>query len=222
MRATIWRGLRGRFDLIVEDVFVGSGRGVHKPDWLAGAALARLRATRLAPGGLLVSNSLDEAPAVARAFARLFPAACASPMRDYDNRVLVGRERALHAPPRCAGRWCASRCSRPALRAPARAHAHAERSRPSLEELEHGAVEASPPTRPSPGARRSAIVTRRAPGISSASSRWNFGGVSASWRPQITSVGWRIRRSRSAVSWLETGLALAREEVGAEAARRRA
>jgi SAM-dependent methyltransferase len=82
-------GLRGRFDLIVEDLFVGSGRGVHKPDWLAGAALARL-ADRLAPGGLLVSNSLDEAPATASAFAKLFPASLCLAVRDYDNRVLVG------------------------------------------------------------------------------------------------------------------------------------
>jgi len=81
--------LRRRFDLIVEDLFVGSGRGVHKPDWLAGAALARL-AKRLAPGGLLVSNALDEAPATARAFAKLFPVSLCLVVRDFDNRVLVG------------------------------------------------------------------------------------------------------------------------------------
>jgi spermidine synthase len=82
-------GLRDRFDLIVEDVFVGSGRRVHKPDWLAGAELASL-AGRLAPGGLLVANSLDEAPATARSFAKLFPASLCLTVRDYDNRVLVG------------------------------------------------------------------------------------------------------------------------------------
>ena len=81
--------LRRRFDLIVEDLFVGSGRGVHKPDWLAGAALERL-AKRLAPGGLLVSNALDEAPATAAAFAKLFPVSLYLAVRDFDNRVLVG------------------------------------------------------------------------------------------------------------------------------------
>ena len=88
--------LRGRFDLIVEDLFVGRGRAVHKPDWLAGAALARL-ADRLAPGGLLVSNALDEAPATARAFASLFPASLSLSVLGYDNRVLVGARAPLTA-----------------------------------------------------------------------------------------------------------------------------
>jgi len=82
-------GPGSRFDLIVEDLFVGSGRAVHKPDWLAGAALTQL-ARRLAPGGLLVSNTLDEAPATARAFARLFSASLGMAVRGFDNRVLVG------------------------------------------------------------------------------------------------------------------------------------
>ena len=81
--------LQRRFDLIVEDLFVGSGRAVRKPDWLAGGALARL-AGRLAPGGLLVSNSLDEAPATARVFAERFPATLCLAVRGFDNRVLVG------------------------------------------------------------------------------------------------------------------------------------
>lgn len=80
---------RGRFDLIVEDLFVGRGRGVRKPEWLGGEALAGL-ARRLAPGGLLVSNALDEAPATATAFARLFPASLCLVVRAFDNRVLVG------------------------------------------------------------------------------------------------------------------------------------
>jgi len=81
--------LRQRFDLIVEDVFVGSGRAVHKPEWLAGPGLGRL-ARRLAPGGLLVSNALDEAPATASEFARLFPVTLCLSVEDFDNRVLVG------------------------------------------------------------------------------------------------------------------------------------
>lgn len=88
--------LQRRFDLIVEDVFVGSGRAVHKPDWLARGVLARL-AGRLAPGGLLVSNTIDEAPAMARAFARLFPASLCLAVRDFDNRVLVGGSTPLTA-----------------------------------------------------------------------------------------------------------------------------
>jgi spermidine synthase len=89
-------GLHRRFDLIVEDVFVGSGRAVHKPEWLAGAALAGL-ARRLAPGGLLVSNALDEAPATARAFSQLFASSLCLAVRDFDNRVLVGGSARLTA-----------------------------------------------------------------------------------------------------------------------------
>src|SRR5262245_3156630 len=81
--------LEGRFDLIVEDLFVGCGRSVHKPDWLAAAALGR-RAGRLPPGGLLVSNALDEAPDTARALASLFPVSLSLSVLGYDNRVLVG------------------------------------------------------------------------------------------------------------------------------------
>jgi SAM-dependent methyltransferase len=81
--------LRQRFDLIVEDLFEGRGRGVHKPAWVDAAWLARL-ARRLAPGGLLVSNALDEAPALARAFERIFPVTLCIRVRDFDNRVLVG------------------------------------------------------------------------------------------------------------------------------------
>jgi spermidine synthase len=88
--------LRQRFDLIVEDLFVGRGRDVHKPPWLAGPALAQL-AQRLAPGGLLVSNALDEAPASASEFARIFPVTLCLSIRDYDNRVLVGGPRRLSA-----------------------------------------------------------------------------------------------------------------------------
>jgi len=88
------RGARGRFDAVIEDVFVGRGRGVHKPDWLPrpGLALARRRVAR---GGILVSNALDEAPAVAREMARLFPGSVRIDVEGYDNRVFVGGGRAL-------------------------------------------------------------------------------------------------------------------------------
>jgi spermidine synthase len=82
-------GLRRRFDLIVEDVFVGRDRGVRKPDWLGAAVLGRL-AGRLAPGGVLVSNALDEAPATARTFVRLFRASLCLAVDDFDNRVFAG------------------------------------------------------------------------------------------------------------------------------------
>jgi len=80
---------RRTYDLVVEDVFVGSGRAVHKPDWLPEPELDRV-ARRVASGGLLVCNALDEAPAVARAVAERFRAAVQIGVEGYDNRISVG------------------------------------------------------------------------------------------------------------------------------------
>jgi spermidine synthase len=80
---------RRRFDAILEDIFVGSARAVHKPEWLPEPGLARA-ARRLRRGGLLVSNAIDEAPAVARAMRTLFPGALRIDIEDYDNRIVVG------------------------------------------------------------------------------------------------------------------------------------
>ncbi|MCP5040392.1 MAG: hypothetical protein GY944_05135 [bacterium] len=83
------RGDERRFDLILEDVFVGVGRGVHKPGWLPlpGHELAK---ARLAPGGLLVSNTLDEADEVTRSMRKLFPGVLRIEVADYENIIVVG------------------------------------------------------------------------------------------------------------------------------------
>lgn len=80
---------RGRYDAILEDVFVGHGDAVHKPEWIPepGHALAR---RRLARGGLLVSNTLDEHGRVSRALWAHFPAQVSIEVEEYDNQVLVG------------------------------------------------------------------------------------------------------------------------------------
>lgn len=87
---------RRRFDLVIEDVFVGEGEGVHKPDWLPEPG-HRLCARRVAKGGLLVSNALDEAPAVARSLGALFPRVVRIDVDDYDNRVFVAGPAGLDA-----------------------------------------------------------------------------------------------------------------------------
>lgn len=79
---------RRRFDIVIEDVFVGQGRAVRKPDWLPAPGLA-LAARRLSPGGVLVSNTLDESAAVARELGRLYPKRVRIEVEDFDNRVLV-------------------------------------------------------------------------------------------------------------------------------------
>jgi len=87
---------RERFDAVIEDVFVGEGRAVRKPDWLPEPGLGAA-ARRVAPGGLLVSNALDEAAAVGRAVGRRFPAAVEIALARYDNRIHVGGPGGLDA-----------------------------------------------------------------------------------------------------------------------------
>jgi len=80
---------RKRFDVIVDDVFVGNRRTVRKPDWLPDPGLA-LAAGQLRAGGILVSNALDEAPSVAREMRRLFASTLQIEIDGYDNRVAIG------------------------------------------------------------------------------------------------------------------------------------
>jgi predicted O-methyltransferase YrrM len=87
---------RSRYDAILEDVFVGRGDDVHKPDWIPEPA-HRLAAARVARGGVLVSNTLEEHGRVERAMAGRFPAVVAIRTEDYDNRVLVGGGAGLDA-----------------------------------------------------------------------------------------------------------------------------
>jgi len=88
------KSAKGKFDAILEDIFIGRGDAVHKPDWIPepGHLLAR---TRLARGGIFVSNTLDEHRRVARVMRSAFPARVAIETEDYDNRVLVGGDRGL-------------------------------------------------------------------------------------------------------------------------------
>ncbi len=87
---------RGRFDAVIEDVFTGRGRAVRKPDWLPEPGLERA-AGLVAPGGLLVTNSLDEFPESAALLAHLFPARVAIAIDGWDNRILVAGPGALSA-----------------------------------------------------------------------------------------------------------------------------
>jgi len=108
------RRARRRFDAILEDVFIGSGRAVHKPEWLPDPGIA-LAAARLAPGGLLISNAIDEAARVARALRAVRPNVLQIEVEDYDNRILVG------APRTATGRILRARVAAHPLLAPAAA-----------------------------------------------------------------------------------------------------
>ena len=77
-----------RYDVILEDVFIGSGDAVHKPDWIPTPAHDCARRL-LARGGVFVSNTLDEHARVTRALHARFDDVVAIETEDYDNRVLA-------------------------------------------------------------------------------------------------------------------------------------
>lgn len=81
-----------RFDLVVEDLFVGSVRRVRKPDGLLDEGY-RLIGRRLAEGGLAVANTIHETPAVVRAMRPFGPRVVSLDVRGYWNRIVVaGRD----------------------------------------------------------------------------------------------------------------------------------
>ncbi len=87
---------RRRFDLIIEDCFIGRGEAERKPDWLPRPGLL-LAARRLAAGGILVVNTIDETAAVGRVLTELLPHRLELRIADYENRVLAASTRPLAA-----------------------------------------------------------------------------------------------------------------------------
>lgn len=79
---------RRRFDLIVEDLFVGSSRSVRKPDWVPGEGYRLIR-RRLRPGGCVVSNTIHETPAILQALRGLGGRVVSIDVRGYWNTILV-------------------------------------------------------------------------------------------------------------------------------------
>jgi SAM-dependent methyltransferase len=83
---------RRRFDLVVEDLFVGKPRCVRKPDWLLGEGY-RLIGKRLRPGGYVVSNTIHEMPGVVRALRPFGGRIVSLDVRGHWNRITVcGRD----------------------------------------------------------------------------------------------------------------------------------
>jgi len=74
--------------VILEDVFIGKGDDVRKPDWIP-EPIHELAFRLLAPGGVFVSNTLDEHNRVARTMREHFDRIVSIETEDYDNQVLV-------------------------------------------------------------------------------------------------------------------------------------
>lgn len=87
---------RRRFDLVIEDVFIGTEATLRKPSWLPQPGLARA-VRQLHPGGLLVINTIDETLEVVRCMHDLLPQTLCIGVEGYDNRVLVGGPKGLDA-----------------------------------------------------------------------------------------------------------------------------
>ncbi|MBW2243811.1 MAG: methyltransferase domain-containing protein [Deltaproteobacteria bacterium] len=90
------RSERAHYDVVLEDVFVGSGRNAYKPDGLPLPLLEQAK-TLLRPGGVIVSNALDEAAEVRKAMAGLFSSVVEVGLVDFDNRIYVGSDAGLTA-----------------------------------------------------------------------------------------------------------------------------
>jgi spermidine synthase len=83
---------RRRFDLIVEDLFVGPSRSVRKPDWLLGEGYRLIR-RRLRPGGYVVSNTIHETADVVRAMRPFGSRVVSLDVRGHWNAITVcGRD----------------------------------------------------------------------------------------------------------------------------------
>lgn len=89
---------RRRFDLVVEDLFLGPTRHVRKPEGWPAPNL-RLAARRVAAGGVLAVNTIHEHPAVARALRQIAPerTLVSVGVKGYYNRVLALGPPALRA-----------------------------------------------------------------------------------------------------------------------------
>jgi spermidine synthase len=85
------RRSRRRFDLIVEDLFVGTSRLVRKPAWVLDEGF-RLIGQRLRPGGLVVSNTIHETAAIVRSMRRLRGRTVSMDVRGFWNTIVVSGE----------------------------------------------------------------------------------------------------------------------------------
>ena len=80
---------RRRFDLIVEDLFVGPSRTVRKPEWLLGEGYRLIR-RRLRAGGIVVSNTIHETAEVVRAMRRIGGRVVTLDVHGHWNAVTLG------------------------------------------------------------------------------------------------------------------------------------
>ena len=97
---------RRLFDLVVEDLFIGTSRSVRKPEWLLDEGYPLIR-RRLRREGYVVSNTIHEMPAIVRAMRSFGGRIVSLDVRGHWNRITVcGRDL---PPPRALRRVLGSR-----------------------------------------------------------------------------------------------------------------
>jgi spermidine synthase len=79
---------RRRFDLIVEDLFIGPSRSVRKPPWLLGEGYRLIR-RRLRERGIVVANTIHETPAVVDAMRPLRAPIVSFDVHGHWNRIVA-------------------------------------------------------------------------------------------------------------------------------------
>lgn len=77
-----------RFDLIVEDLFVGKVRAVRKPDWLVPDGYQKI-GRRLRRGGIVSTNSIHESPAIIEVMRAFGGRVVSLDVRGHWNRILL-------------------------------------------------------------------------------------------------------------------------------------
>jgi len=87
---------RARFDVVLEDLFTGAAPRLAKPRGFPLPAFEHLRRCVL-PGGVVVSNTLDESSEVRAALAARFRRLVRVGITDYDNHVYVASDGRLDA-----------------------------------------------------------------------------------------------------------------------------
>jgi spermidine synthase len=88
--------LHGRFDAVLEDVFIGEEATLRKPEGFPLPVLGHAQRL-LRRGGVVASNTIDEGPAVRRALAARFANLVEIAVAEHDNRIYVASEAPLVA-----------------------------------------------------------------------------------------------------------------------------
>ena len=87
---------RRRFDLIIDDLFIGNESEIHKPRWLPNPGFDWAQ-RRMREGALLVSNCLDEAREVSKSLSQQFPYLLRIDLSQYDNAIFAAGSKMMDA-----------------------------------------------------------------------------------------------------------------------------